>query len=243
MVNQGRFMLRRRVPPPRSPAICSLGPTGLSRSLRARVLSPCFQTVPRQFSNLSGTFQRPPSLPTPPYQASDDLKGLEWPEEDLTSTADEGAGFYPLRLGETFDGGRFVITRKLGWGGYSTVWLARDRKCASMSLGSPLASNVFESTETIATSCSKSSLHTRQGRLRRDGFKNVISSEKYQTRRPSTTDLTTSFTSRSSRSRVSLVSMFVSSRTFSAIAFRVCKVNSLTHGSPSNSSCASQETF
>ncbi|KAN0125243.1 kinase-like protein, partial [Russula decolorans] len=49
-------------------------------------------------------------------------------EESLTSTANEGAGFYSARLGETFDDGRFVITRKLGWGGFSSVWLARDRK-------------------------------------------------------------------------------------------------------------------
>jgi len=37
-------------------------------------------------------------------QASKYLKNLKWPEEDLTSTADEGGGFYPLRVGETFDG-------------------------------------------------------------------------------------------------------------------------------------------
>jgi len=63
-----------------------------------------------------------------PYQVSDQPKALKWPEEDLTSTADEGAGFYLLRLGETFDDGRYVVTRKLGWGRYSTVWLVRDRK-------------------------------------------------------------------------------------------------------------------
>jgi serine/threonine-protein kinase SRPK3 len=53
---------------------------------------------------------------------------VEWPEEDLSSTADGGAGFYPLRLGEALDDERFVIIRKLGWGGYSTVWLAKDLK-------------------------------------------------------------------------------------------------------------------
>jgi serine/threonine-protein kinase SRPK3 len=62
------------------------------------------------------------------YQASDQLKTLKWPEEDLTLTAEEGAGFYPLRLGETLDDERFVIIKKLGWGGYSSVWLARDRR-------------------------------------------------------------------------------------------------------------------
>jgi serine/threonine-protein kinase SRPK3 len=68
------------------------------------------------------------SSPYSAYQASEDLKGLQWPEESLTSTANEGGGFYPARLGETFDDGRFVTTRKLGWGGFSSVWLARDRK-------------------------------------------------------------------------------------------------------------------
>lgn len=63
-----------------------------------------------------------------PNQVSRRQKSIEWPEEDLTSTAEEGGGFYPLRLGETFEDGRFVITRKLGWGGNSSVWLARDRK-------------------------------------------------------------------------------------------------------------------
>ena len=68
------------------------------------------------------------SSPNSTYQASKDLEGLQWPEESLTSTSNENGGFYPARLGETFDDGRFVITRKLGWGGYSSVWLARDRK-------------------------------------------------------------------------------------------------------------------
>lgn len=63
------------------------------------------------------------------YQPNEALKSLKWPEENLTSTIDEGGGFYPTRLGETFDDERFVITRKLGWGGFSSVWLARDRKC------------------------------------------------------------------------------------------------------------------
>ncbi|OAR00209.1 hypothetical protein LLEC1_03172 [Akanthomyces lecanii] len=38
-------------------------------------------------------------------------------------------GFHPISLGDTFDSNRYIILRKLGYGQYSTVWLARDSKC------------------------------------------------------------------------------------------------------------------
>jgi hypothetical protein len=37
-------------------------------------------------------------------------------------------GFHPVRLGDTFKDGRYKIHHKLGWGGFSTVWLAKDKK-------------------------------------------------------------------------------------------------------------------
>ncbi|EQL38806.1 CMGC/SRPK protein kinase, variant 2 [Blastomyces dermatitidis ATCC 26199] len=37
-------------------------------------------------------------------------------------------GFHRVALGDTFDAGRYHILRKLGYGQYSTVWLARDSK-------------------------------------------------------------------------------------------------------------------
>ena len=36
-------------------------------------------------------------------------------------------GYHPLRLGEYLRDGRYLVLRKLGYGSYSTVWLARDR--------------------------------------------------------------------------------------------------------------------
>lgn len=39
-------------------------------------------------------------------------------------------GFHPIRLGDTFHHGQYTILRKLGYGQYSTVWLAKDAKCA-----------------------------------------------------------------------------------------------------------------
>ncbi|KAF8812702.1 kinase-like protein [Phlegmacium glaucopus] len=62
------------------------------------------------------------------YRVSKDLKFMQWPEENLSLDVDERGGFYPAKLGEVFDEGRFVVTRKLGWGGFGNVRLARDRK-------------------------------------------------------------------------------------------------------------------
>ena len=37
-------------------------------------------------------------------------------------------GYHPVRLGDFFKDGRYKIHHKLGWGGFSTVWLARDNE-------------------------------------------------------------------------------------------------------------------
>ncbi|OCH84017.1 kinase-like protein [Obba rivulosa] len=37
-------------------------------------------------------------------------------------------GYHPVHIGDTFSDGRYVVVRKLGWGHFSTVWLARDTK-------------------------------------------------------------------------------------------------------------------
>jgi serine/threonine-protein kinase SRPK3 len=66
-----------------------------------------------------------PTLVTP-YETSEDLKQMQWPDENLTFAVGEDGGFCPAELGESFDDGRFVVTRKLGWGGFASVWLARD---------------------------------------------------------------------------------------------------------------------
>ena len=36
-------------------------------------------------------------------------------------------GYHPVHLGDNFKDGRYQIHHKLGWGGFSTVWLAKDR--------------------------------------------------------------------------------------------------------------------
>ena len=42
-------------------------------------------------------------------------------------------GYHPVRLGDTFRNDRYKILHKLGWGGFSTVWLAEDRKYSTLS--------------------------------------------------------------------------------------------------------------
>lgn len=38
----------------------------------------------------------------------------------------EAGGFHPVHLGDLYDDGRYKVVHKLGAGGFSTVWLARD---------------------------------------------------------------------------------------------------------------------
>jgi len=43
---------------------------------------------------------------------------------DLAVDYDEG-GYLPVTIGDVFHE-RYIVIRKLGWGHFSTVWLARD---------------------------------------------------------------------------------------------------------------------
>ncbi|KAL0572618.1 serine/threonine protein kinase, CMGC [Marasmius crinis-equi] len=37
-------------------------------------------------------------------------------------------GYHPVEIGDEFRDGRYTVVRKLGWGHFSTVWLARDNQ-------------------------------------------------------------------------------------------------------------------
>ncbi|EZF68812.1 hypothetical protein H105_08596 [Trichophyton soudanense CBS 452.61] len=39
--------------------------------------------------------------------------------------------YFPVILGNEFKGGRYRVLHKLGWGGFATVWLARDNLTCS----------------------------------------------------------------------------------------------------------------
>lgn len=54
-------------------------------------------------------------------------RARSWPEEPLDLATDSGGGFYPGQLGAELQPG-YTLTRKLGWGMHSSVWLAQDAK-------------------------------------------------------------------------------------------------------------------
>ncbi|KAJ1735593.1 serine/threonine protein kinase, CMGC [Coemansia biformis] len=53
----------------------------------------------------------------------DDDPGME--EEDIEDY--RKGGYHPVTIGDVFSGQRYKVVRKLGWGHFSTVWLAYDR--------------------------------------------------------------------------------------------------------------------
>lgn len=75
----------------------------------------------------------PLAVPAPPstsgttsLAASQDTSVMTEEEEDLEDY--RPGGYHPVNIGDEFNGGRYMIVRKLGWGHFSTVWLARDNK-------------------------------------------------------------------------------------------------------------------
>ena len=54
-------------------------------------------------------------------------------DEGTENTADEEdsedyckGGYHPVHVGEQYKDGKYTVVRKLGWGHFSTVWLAKD---------------------------------------------------------------------------------------------------------------------
>ncbi|PYI20512.1 kinase-like protein [Aspergillus violaceofuscus CBS 115571] len=71
-----------------------------------------------------------PAYGAPPSRSSSSSSGAG---EELETTAEEEdsedyckGGYHPVSVGETYNNGRYVVVRKLGWGHFSTVWLSRD---------------------------------------------------------------------------------------------------------------------
>jgi serine/threonine-protein kinase SRPK3 len=59
--------------------------------------------------------------------------------EDEGTEGYRKGGYYAARPGDRFAGGRYVAQRKLGWGNFSTVWLAYDTLHSVRACLSPLS--------------------------------------------------------------------------------------------------------
>ncbi|KJZ74346.1 hypothetical protein HIM_06352 [Hirsutella minnesotensis 3608] len=65
--------------------------------------------------------------PTRLYSAAALKGGKYFPEADVEELeAYAPGGYHPTVIGDSFCDGRYIIVHKLGFGGYATIWLARD---------------------------------------------------------------------------------------------------------------------
>ncbi|KAI0490602.1 kinase-like domain-containing protein [Xylaria cf. heliscus] len=75
----------------------------------------CFPHRRRTYSTASNT--------SPPHK--ENVYAPEFDVEELEAYTI--GGYHPTKIGDTFHHDRYEVVHKLGFGGYSTIWLARDR--------------------------------------------------------------------------------------------------------------------
>jgi hypothetical protein len=100
---------------------------GASRRARQPPGHMTFQT------NVPSPLQYPPPLNS--IRQHSDMQLSDFYQNNLLHTQEELStyklgGYHPVTLGDTFENGRYEIHHKLGFGGFSTVWLAKDRQSA-----------------------------------------------------------------------------------------------------------------
>lgn len=76
-------------------------------------------------------------------------EGVYVPDLDLEDLEDyRVGGFHPIVIGDVLGDGRYEIVHKLGFGGYSTTWLARERVAQRyVALKVPVADRASKSSE------------------------------------------------------------------------------------------------
>ncbi|KAJ3212725.1 serine/threonine protein kinase, CMGC group [Dinochytrium kinnereticum] len=79
----------------------------------------------------------------------DDEAGSDFTDEESEFSEEEEdaedyckGGYHPVKIGDTFNDKRYTVLRKLGWGHFSTVWLAQDHK-----LDRPVALKIVKSAQ------------------------------------------------------------------------------------------------
>jgi serine/threonine-protein kinase SRPK3 len=59
-------------------------------------------------------------------EAEGDVESTDYTSEDEGTEDYRRGGYHAVRVGDTFKQGAYVVQSKLGWGHFSTVWLAWD---------------------------------------------------------------------------------------------------------------------
>ena len=59
-------------------------------------------------------------------QEEDRSESSDYTSEDEGTEDYRRGGYHAVRIGDTFKNGRYIVQTKLGWGHFSTVWLAWD---------------------------------------------------------------------------------------------------------------------
>lgn len=69
------------------------------------------------------------NMTTPAWPSNAPVEDLHFPEADVEDLEQYRAdGYRPTLIGDSFQEGRYTVVHKLGHGGYSTIWLARDHQ-------------------------------------------------------------------------------------------------------------------
>lgn len=64
--------------------------------------------------------------PLPEVSDDSESEAEESPRDEESLKDYAPGGYHPVFVGEEYKDGRYIIVRKLGWGHFSTVWLAKD---------------------------------------------------------------------------------------------------------------------
>ncbi|KAJ3247349.1 serine/threonine protein kinase, CMGC group [Chytriomyces hyalinus] len=70
-------------------------------------------------------------------------------EEEEDSADYVKGGYHPVAVGDVYSSGRYSVVRKLGWGHFSTVWLAVDKRDAAKSQSDDSAASASSHTNNV----------------------------------------------------------------------------------------------
>lgn len=73
-------------------------------------------------------------------------------------------GYHPLKVGDGLDDGRYRLVDKLGYGGYSTIWLARDLHMARYVAVKVITADASLNASEASLLCSLNKLPSKPGR-------------------------------------------------------------------------------